>query len=369
MLCFSSLPSQGSQSRAASDTTSRPQPSSKLDACEGGEATFIRDLKTSDPTGVLRETPRSGHHNTTAGNTDTAFPAGSGFFACSSRSFLCRGSPATKAAPAVAAPSSVAATQRLTAPQNYGQLMCELIVWESKCRQQLIRYEQEELAQMVWSVEERLSPVMATLRDVNALDVLQNEKVRRWSIQNDYCRFLLDLTQLQEVLHRRSLSFVMEPQCRRRIENVEVSDWIETRRLDMRREAAEYTAEKRKDRDRRLAYSEFIQQQHYQIFLMEQSEQAGRMEVERQQRLYAGCILEEMARGYRHARLCQLKYEAMRHELRPEVARNLAADEARHRTWLYQEQAVCFKKTQAEEIRSYLASSRQELLNTRVEES
>lgn len=246
--------------------------------------------------------------------------------------------------------------------------MCELAMWERELRQQLVRHEQEELMQMVLSEEKTLFPAMAALRDANALSVMQEEVMWRWGIQNDYHHFLRDVMQVLEVLHRRSFSFADEPRCRKVIEDSERQHWIAARQRQVTRETQEAAAAEKEDRAMRLAYFAHIQQQLYQIFLLEESERDDRMEVERLQRLYASSLVEAMAKEYRHARLCQLKYEARRFELQPEVTRDLVADEALHRSWLCQDQALGFKKVQADEIRSYLASARQELLNQRVEE-
>ncbi|KAG5508983.1 hypothetical protein GH5_06207 [Leishmania sp. Ghana 2012 LV757] len=340
-----------------------------LVADKGVRATLSRDLKISGVTQQPHEAPHSGDASATAGSMETVMPAGNGLFACPSRSYLCCRSTTNTAAPMAATRSTgVVAQQLLMLTAEYGQLMCELLQWERELRQQLVRHEQEELTQIVWSVEETLSPVMAALRNVHNLSVAQAETVWRWCIRNDYNRFLLDVTQLQEVLHRRSLSFAEEPRCRKMIENAEVPHWIEARRLQMMREAKESAAVENADRARCLAYFAFVQQQLYQIFLLEERERAGRMDVERLQRLYAGALAETRAKEYRHVRLCQLRYEAMYGELRPEVARGLVTEEALHRTRLCHDQALAFKKLKADEIRSYLASSRQELLNSRMEE-
>ncbi|KAG5482044.1 hypothetical protein LSCM1_05759 [Leishmania martiniquensis] len=329
---------------------------------KGGRATLTCDLKRSCVAQRPHEVTPSGDPEASAGSMDTAVPAGSGFFPCLSRST------AKTAAPAVSAQSTDATAQQLIMlTAEYDQMVCELVQWERELRQQLVRHEQEELTQMVWGVERTLSPVMAALRHVNNLSVAQEETVWRWSIRNSYCRFLLDVTQLQEILHRRSLSFAEEPRCRKAIENAEVPHWIEARRLQVMREAKESAAAESEDRARRLAYFAFVQQQLYQIFVLEEWERAGRMDVERLQRLYAGALAEAMAKEYRHARLCQLKYEAACDELQPAVARDLMAEEALHRTQLCQDQALVFQKIAADEIRSYLASSRQELLNSRME--
>nr|CAJ2470253.1 unnamed protein product [Leishmania braziliensis] len=365
MLCISS---QQSQDRSPPVALGAASPS-MLDEHEGREAAFGYDLKNFCATEAPDEAPHSSDDSATVESTEETTPAGSGYFACFRRPFHRRRSVAKTAAPAVAAQSTDTTAQQLSTPTtNYGELGCKLLLWERELRHQLVRHEQEELTQMVWSVKKMLLPVMEALRYVNTLSVAQEEVVWRWSIRNDYYHFLLGVTQLQEVLHRRSLSFAEEPRDRKEIENVEVPHWIAARRLQVTRETQESAAAKEEERERRLAHFSFIQQQLYQIFLLGEEEQADRMDVERLQRLYAGSILEAMAKVYRHVRLCQLRYEAMGLELQPEVTRDLVADEALHRALLRQDQALGFKKMQADEIRNYLASSRQELLNRRVEE-
>lgn len=314
-------------------------------------------------------------------------PAGSGFFACFRRSSgqhpasetgkaVDTSPPAGTEAAAATAVLLVPAADSPNAPKaatvsarpHYFTLVTELIMWERELRAQLQRHEREELVQMVWGVEGTLLPVMAGLRDVNALGVEQEEAVQRWCLYDKYFAFLLDAAALQEVLHRRAMSFAEEPRARKRIVDAEVPHWIEARRLQVMRETQESAATENEERARRLAYFVHVQQQLYQVFLLEEGERADRMEVERLQRLYAGGFAEVMAKEYRHARLCQLRYEAMRRALRPEVARDLIADEARHRSQLCQEQALGFRKLQADEIRGYLASGRQAIRNQQVEE-
>ncbi|GET87478.1 hypothetical protein, conserved [Leishmania tarentolae] len=283
---------------------------------------------------------------------------------------LCRISAHETGAPAAAATSSgtVAVQQRTTSAPSHEQLMCEMALRERELRQQLVRHEQEELMQVVGSVNKMWFPGVATLRDAGPVRAVREEAMWRRNIERDYNYLLSSVVQVLEVLHRRSVSFAQEPQCRKQIENAEGQDWIAARRRQVMRETQESAAAEKEDRAARLAYFEYLQQQQYQIFLLEERERDGRMGVERLQRLHAGTIVEEMAKDYRQARLCQLKYEAMRFELQPEVTRDLIADEALHRSRLCHDQALCFKKIRADEVRNYLGSARQELLNQRMEE-
>ncbi|KAK7196067.1 hypothetical protein NESM_000540900 [Novymonas esmeraldas] len=369
MLCVSSRSHAVNTSTSATPGAASPTSPSTTVTRDGKEGTVSYDRSSPRTTQAPEERSDGDDSQMTVGSTSTATPVGSGFFACLKRSLLHTQAPASHGPSALFAVDAAGTPPgRAAMTTDYGQLMGELLTWERELRQQLWRHEQLELAELVWSVEATLLPVVTALRDVNALTVAQAESVRRWGIWDAYLQFLLDVVQLQEVLHRRALSFAEEPRCRKHIQNTEVPNWIEARRLQVMRETHESAVAESEERARRLAYYVHLQQQLYQNFLLEEGERAARMEVERLQRLYAGGFAEVMAKEYRHVRLCQLRYEATRRELRPEVARDLVADEALHRSWLCRDQALGFKKMQAAEVCNYLASNRQEHVNRRVEE-
>lgn len=237
------------------------------------------------------------------------------------------------------------------------ELLGDLVVWERELRQQLLRHETAELTQIAHLVERVLLPLIPALCDVSPLDLVQQEQVGRWSIIDDYYQLLLDAVELQEMLHRRATCSVVEPQQRKQIEDGEVPHWIEARRLQVMRQSRE-SASANEEQVRRLAHFEHVQQQLYQVFLLEESEHAARMEVERLQRLHVGGLAEVIAKEYRRVRLCQLRYEAARHPLRPSLSYEIAAEEGLHRSMLSQEQAHAFKSIQAAEVRDYLTRVR-----------
>ena len=240
---------------------------------------------------------------------------------------------------------------------HYMELLGDLVVWERELRQQLLRHEAAELTQIAHLVERVLLPLIPALCDVSPLDLVQQEQVGRWSIIDDYYQLLLDAVELQEMLHRRATCSVVEPQQRKQIEDGEVPHWIEARRLQVMRQSRE-SASANEEQVRRLAHFEHVQQQLYQVFLLEESEHAARMEVERLQRLHVGGLAEVIAKEYRRVRLCQLRYEAARHPLRPSLSYEIAAEEGLHRSMLSQEQAHAFKSIQAAEVRDYLTRVR-----------
>ncbi|KPA78000.1 hypothetical protein ABB37_06761 [Leptomonas pyrrhocoris] len=225
-----------------------------------------------------------------------------------------------------------------------------------------LRREVAELARTAHATEAEEGapppPRPPALRDVHLTDLAKQEQARRWAIAGDFYQLLLDITELREVLHRRAMCTTEEPQQRRRIDNAEVPHWIKARRLQVMRENQESATAQNEEQAQRLAYFEKIQQQLYQVFLLEESERADRMEVERLQRLNVGGLAEVIAKEYRRVRPYQLRYEAARHPLVASLSHEIAAEEGLYRSMLWQEQTHAFKGIQAAEVRNYLSRVR-----------
>lgn len=251
-------------------------------------------------------------------------------------------------------PAATPAVEASASVQHYTELLRFLMQWERELRDQLVRHEAAEVTQLVHSVEAVLLPLIPALRDVSPLDLVQREQLGRWSIKDDFYQLLLDATELQEMVHRRALCSVEEPQQRKHVEDGEVPHWIETRRLQVMRENQESSSAQSAAQVQRLAYFKHIQQQLYQVFLLEESERADRMEVERLQRLHVGGLAEVISKEYRRVRLLQLRYEAARHPLHPALSQEITAAEGLSRSVLMQEQGHAFRSMQAAEVRDYL---------------
>ncbi|KPI83219.1 hypothetical protein ABL78_7758 [Leptomonas seymouri] len=250
------------------------------------------------------------------------------------------------------------ATTASSPVQRYAKLLRELPQWEQELRQQLLRHEAEELAQILHAAARVLPPVIPALRSASPRDLMLQEQARRWSICGDYYQLFLDTTELQELLHRRTICMEEEPLQRKRIVDGEVQHWIEARRLQVMRENQESAATQNEELTQRLAHFKHVQQQLYQVFLLEECERADRMEVERLQRLHVGGLAEVIAKEYRRVRRFQLRYEASRHPLRSSLASEITAEEGLHRSILSQEQSHAFKGIQAAEVRDYLTQLR-----------
>ncbi|RNF06161.1 uncharacterized protein Tco025E_07642 [Trypanosoma conorhini] len=200
-----------------------------------------------------------------------------------------------------------------------------------------------------------------------SLPLMESEEFGRRMIVSEFFAMLLEAVSLFEVLHRRTIVFAEEPLARKPIEGEEVHEWVESRRLQVERERREALALEAGERQRNLAYFSWKQQQAYQVFLFEQSEQEERMDVERLQRFHAGVLAQHFHKEHKEARYHQLKYQMRQRLLPVELTRTIVGDEVTERSAIMLLQHDRFCALQAEEVKSYLWTRRNALLNELVD--
>lgn len=250
----------------------------------------------------------------------------------------------------------------------YANLLAEVLQQEFAERVRLNKHQHEEFCAICRYAGNTLGVHEWIYFYCTSLPITKMEELGRRMIQSEFWAMLLEAVCVLEVLHRRTVMFVEEPTGRRKIGCQEVPDWIECRRRQVERERREELARSEEgDGHRPLDHFNWRRQQAYQVFLFEQSEQKERIDVERLQGFHAGVIAKLFFREHREARYHQLKYELRQRLLPAELSRDLVAQEATARSALMLMQHDHFHALQADEVKSYLWTKRNAMLNEDVE--
>ncbi|RNF07492.1 hypothetical protein TraAM80_03348 [Trypanosoma rangeli] len=249
----------------------------------------------------------------------------------------------------------------------YRNLLNEVMQKEWAERGRLNEYEEEEFYGICRSAGNVLGVAEWGGLYYTSLPPLESEEFGRRMIISKFFAMLLEAVSLLEVLHRRTIVFAEEPPARKLIEGEEVHEWVESRRLQVERERQEEMALEAGERQRYLAYCGWKQQQAYQVFLFGQSEQEERMDVERLQRFHAGVIAHHFYKEHKEARYHQLRYQMRQRLLPAALARGIVGDEVKERSVILLLQRDRYSALQAEEVKSYLWTKRNALLNELVD--
>ncbi|KEG11780.1 hypothetical protein DQ04_02291100 [Trypanosoma grayi] len=245
----------------------------------------------------------------------------------------------------------------------YKSLLVKVIEKESAERVILNEHEHEEFYAICRHAGDILGVPEWSRFHCTSLPVPEAEDRGRRIIKGEYFAMFLEAVSILEVLHRRTIMFSEEPVARNIIAGAEVHDWIESRRQQVERERLEELAADAKERQRRLAYHNWKRQQAYQVFLFEQSEQEERMDTERLQRLHAGILAQAFHAEHKEARYQQLRYEMRQRQVPVECSRDLMAKEATERSAVMLLQRDYFRTLQAEEVKSFLWTRRNMMMN------
>lgn len=247
------------------------------------------------------------------------------------------------------------------------ELLQQIVHAEAEVRLQLFRMEQECFAVICRSMAPLLRTVMPSLQYVNALLPEDAEAVARQVIIKEYYQMLQEALIVHEILHRRSIVFAIEPEARWHIEGAEPSEWIAARRRQVEREDMVRKGCMTKDHERTMEYLKWYAQQQNQIVLFERREVEERMDVERLERLNVGILSDLFAADFRELRYKQLKYEMGKRRLNEADVKQLNIEEVSARSFIVFEQHDRFKELKGLEVKHYLASRRNALINERLE--
>lgn len=247
------------------------------------------------------------------------------------------------------------------------ELLDVIVISEAQIRYQLFQMEQECIAVICRSMAPFLAAVIPSLPFANALFPQDDEQVDRNMILYDYYQMLQEAVVIQEVLHRRCVVFIEEPTERWQIEGSEPSGWIAARRSQVEREEMVKTGCMTLDHKRVMDYIKWYSQQQNQITLFERREMEERMDVERLERLNAGIIADSYASDFRELRYQQLKYELGKRCLNENDVKKLNIDEVTARSHIVFEQFDKFKSIKGSEVKHFLATRRNCLINETVE--
>lgn len=238
---------------------------------------------------------------------------------------------------------------------------------ESNLRCAIIQMENECVAVICRSMAPFLYKFMPSLLLINLLHPADAERVSRSLIFCDYYRMLLEAASVQEIIFRRNIIFSVEPQSRQKIENIEPSEWIAARRRQVDREEAVRTGRNTQDYEKTLDYLRWCEQRENQLFLFEQNEVEERMYVERLERLHAGLIFESFFTNFRKIRYNQCTYKKGKYKLNQEDVNRLSKKEFSARSTVMCDQFEGFNLIKGLEVRHFLKTRRNILVNERVE--
>lgn len=238
---------------------------------------------------------------------------------------------------------------------------------EADLRCAITQMEKECVAVICRSMAPFLYKCMPSLLLINLLHPADAEHVSRSVIYFDYYQMLLEAATVQEIISRRNIIFSVEPQSRQKIENIEPYEWIAARQRQVNREEAVRTGQNTQDFKKTLDYLRWCEQRQKQLFFFEQSEVEERMDVERLERLHAGLIFELFLSNFREIRYNQCTYSKWKCELNQEDVKHLSKEEFSARSAIMYYQFESFKLIGGMEVRHFLKTRRNTLVNERVE--
>ncbi|EKG02835.1 hypothetical protein TCSYLVIO_006128 [Trypanosoma cruzi] len=246
-------------------------------------------------------------------------------------------------------------------------ILREVLQKEWAEREKLNEYEEEEFYATCRCAGNALGVTAWSRRYRTSLPLVEAEEFGRRMIVTEFFAMLLEAVFILEGLHRRTISFLWEPLARKAIEGDEVHKWVESRRCQVERERREESMFEAGERQRELAYHNWKRQQAYQVYLFEKSEEEERMDVERLQRFYVGIISQIFRKEHMEAQYHQLRYQMRKRLLSAELSRHIIGNEATERSNIMVLQHEQFCTLQAEEVKSFLWTRRNTMLNELVD--
>lgn len=251
--------------------------------------------------------------------------------------------------------------------RKFKELVEEIVKAEGQLRLQIFLMEKNCFATLCRSMAPHLKSILPSLMFVNALLPAQAECVARRLIHVEFFEMLKEALIIQEIMHRRQIVLVGEPDERWQIEGAEPTNWIESRKKQVEREEMLKKGCLTLEQERTMEYIIWYSQQQNQISLFVRREIEERMDVERLERLSIGIFSDLFARDLRELKYKHLKYEMSKRCLNEPDVKRLSAEELGARSFLVFEERDRYKEILGLEVKNYLHTRRNVLINERLE--